>query len=67
MLGRSHIDIFKIVLQRLKACHPQADLQTLEDDFEDINMAIEELKILENIYTDAKKTLESSSSTMNQE
>ena len=42
------------------------DLQD-EDDFQDIETAIEEIKIFENICTNAKKALKSSSYRMNKE
>jgi hypothetical protein len=44
-----------------------SDLQELEDDFQDIEGAVEEIKILEDVYTNAKKVLESSSYRINQE
>ena len=42
------------------------DLQD-EDDFQDIDTAIKEIKIFENICTNAKKALESSSYRINKE
>jgi hypothetical protein len=44
-----------------------SDLQELEDDFQDIESAVEEIKILEDVYINAKKVLESSSYRINQE
>jgi hypothetical protein len=35
-------------------------LQELDDDFQDIESTVEEIKLLENVYTGAKKALESS-------
>ena len=44
-----------------------SDLQEMKDDSEDIESAAEEIKTLENLYTDAKKALESSSYRVNRE